>query len=86
MDPVSVASLSFTVLILMFAFYFLPSIIAMFRGHKNIAGIIILNLFLGWTMIGWLGALIWSVLSQKEPEVRYIEREVPLAVFHSNRK
>lgn len=50
---------------------FLPSIIGLVRHHKNLAGIFILNLFLGWTFIGWVVALIWSasdsnVVKEKE--------------------
>jgi len=40
--------------------YFLPSIIAMARGHHNAVAIFLTNLIFGWTVIGWLIALIWS--------------------------
>jgi hypothetical protein len=43
--------------------YFIPSIIG--GDRKKIAGIFILNLFLGWTLIGWVGALIWAVTDDK---------------------
>ena len=43
-----------------FAFYFLPSIIALIRKHRNESAIAILNLFLGWTFIGWVIALVWA--------------------------
>lgn len=46
--------------------YFLPSIIG--RDAKYRSGIIILNVFLGWTILGWIGALIWAVSSPKEKE------------------
>lgn len=52
--------LLFAVLILI---YILPSMIAWNRKHSN--GIFVLNLFLGWTFIGWIGALIWAVSSEK---------------------
>jgi len=42
-------------------FYFLPSFIAHRRDHNNATAIILLNVFLGWTILGWLGALIWAV-------------------------
>ena len=46
------------------AMYFTPSIVGTYRGHKSIAGIVILNLFLGWTLIGWVAALIWSATGE----------------------
>jgi hypothetical protein len=42
--------------------YFLPTIIAANRGH-NITGILLLNLFFGWTGIGWLAMMLWAFLS-----------------------
>ena len=44
--------------------YFLPTIIAMLRRSNSTGGIFLLNFFLGWTFIGWIGALIWSITSQ----------------------
>lgn len=41
--------------------YFIPSIIA--RKTSNAIPIFLLNLFLGWTLIGWIGALIWALNS-----------------------
>lgn len=49
-----------TMLVLIFA-YFLPSIIAIKREHKNEVAVMLINLVLGWTFIGWFGCLIWSV-------------------------
>jgi hypothetical protein len=40
--------------------YFLPTVIALSRGHLSALAIFFLNLFLGWTLIGWLVALLWS--------------------------
>lgn len=40
--------------------YFVPFFIAACRGHRNAAAIFTLNLFLGWTAIGWVIALVWS--------------------------
>lgn len=42
-------------------FYFLPTFIA--TGKKNGGGIFVLNLTLGWTLVGWIGALIWAMCS-----------------------
>ena len=40
--------------------YFFPSIIAVARGHHNTLAIFLLNLLLGWTGLGWIGALVWA--------------------------
>lgn len=48
-------------LAIFFALYFLPSIVAATRDHHNSLSIFLLNLFLGWTLIGWVAALVWSV-------------------------
>ena len=42
--------------------YFLPTIVASHRGHR-VGGILLLNLFFGWTIIGWWAVLIWALLS-----------------------
>ena len=39
--------------------YFVPSFTA--RGKKHRQGIAALNLFLGWTILGWVGALAWAL-------------------------
>jgi len=44
----------------MAAIYFFPWIIAFYRYHHNVVAIFVLNLFLGWTFIGWLTALVWA--------------------------
>lgn len=46
--------------IIVAAIYFLPTVVAGMRGHPNGTPIFLLNLFLGWTFIGWLVSLIWS--------------------------
>lgn len=40
--------------------YFIPSIHAKNRRHPNLKSIFLLNIFLGWTLIGWVVALVWS--------------------------
>jgi hypothetical protein len=40
--------------------YFLPTVVAMSRRIKTPQGPILLNLLLGWTILGWIGALIWA--------------------------
>lgn len=46
------------------AFYFLPTIIALVRQKRNTIAIFVLNFFLGWTFIGWVAALVWSLATE----------------------
>lgn len=41
--------------------YLAPALVAMKRDHHQAAPIFVINLFLGWTLIGWILALAWSV-------------------------
>ena len=43
--------------------YFLPTIVALVRGH-GVAGVLVLNLFFGWTGIGWFALMLWALLSR----------------------
>ena len=49
-----------------FVFYFLPAIIAFGCSKRDAVSILVLNLLLGWTMIGWVIALVWA-LKQDAP-------------------
>jgi hypothetical protein len=48
------------------AVYFLPTIVALLRQHRNAAPIFILNWLGGWTVIGWVAALVWSMTYQEK--------------------
>jgi len=39
---------------------FLPTGVAAIRNHPNTLAIFFLNLFLGWTFVGWVAALVWA--------------------------
>ena len=43
--------------LLLTAIYFLPTLVAAHRGHP-VTGILLVNLFFGWTGIGWLAMLV----------------------------
>lgn len=47
--------------LLLLSMYFLPSIVAYKRKHKNLTAIFFLNLFAGWTFLGWVGSLVWAL-------------------------
>lgn len=49
-------------------FYFLPAASAYSRKHKSRSAILLVNLVLGWTIVGWLWAAIWcSTGNLEEP-------------------
>ncbi len=48
-------------LIILAALYFLPTLIALSRQHQNKLAIAALNTLLGWTVVGWVAALVWSL-------------------------
>jgi hypothetical protein len=61
----SMSTLSGLILLaLILAIYFLPAIVALNRQHKNAIPILIVNLFLGWTLLGWVIALSWALTAQ----------------------
>ncbi len=70
-----------TVLVIMLivgiCFYFIPSIIALLRMKKNLVAIIALNFFLGWSLIGWVISLVWSLSSDSKP-ARIIVNQPPV--------
>ena len=51
--------------------YFLPSIIALARSKRDLLAIFLLNLFLGWSVIGWIVALVWAAKSDGPAAARY---------------
>jgi hypothetical protein len=48
-------------LLILIALYFLLTLVANSRHLPERSGIFFLNLFLGWTGIGWIIALIWTI-------------------------
>jgi RsiW-degrading membrane proteinase PrsW (M82 family) len=52
-------------LFLVLAFYFLPTIMAIKRKSPHTTAVVILNLFFGVTLIGWIVSLI---LASKQPQ------------------
>lgn len=45
--------------------YLLPWAIAATRGKRDQVGILLINLLLGWTVIGWIVALVLSLLNHR---------------------
>lgn len=57
-------------LLMMFGifFYLVPTFVALGREHRNAGAIVVCNVMLGWTFIGWAVALIWACTAQEIKE------------------
>ncbi len=53
-----------------FLLYFLPTIIG--RNKRDVMGIFLVNLLFGWTVIGWVIALMWACSAESYTPVRYV--------------
>jgi hypothetical protein len=55
----------FPFLLFGFCLYFLPTIVAIARHKTNLPAILLLNLLLGWSVIGWIVALVWALSADR---------------------
>jgi len=54
--------------------YFFPAIVAGVRSHHSAGAIFVLNLLLGWTVLGWVVALVWGFASVKENKINVLQQ------------
>lgn len=60
--PQGLAPLEFIILLAFgLPLFLIPTIVAFIRNNHNKAAIAVINIFLGWTGIGWIVALIMAV-------------------------
>jgi hypothetical protein len=50
---------------LLILFYLLPTFLAFDQHHRRRVLISVLNVLLGWTIIGWIGLLLWSLTNNQ---------------------
>jgi hypothetical protein len=60
--------------LLLAALYFLPSIIG--KDKRDAMGIFIVNLLLGWTLIGWVVAFLWACASDRPSYALYARARI----------
>jgi len=60
MDQFAIILSSIIGVIVILISYFIPTIIALIRKHRDVMAIFVLNLFLGWSLIGWIISLVWA--------------------------
>lgn len=58
--------MEFIFLLVILALYFIPSIIGFMRNHPSAIGILIVNLFLGWSIIFWFVCFVWAFCGSKQ--------------------
>lgn len=56
--------------------YFIPVMVAGGRKHKALGAIFALNLFLGWSLLGWVAALVWALTNPK-PDAPVVVNAAP---------
>jgi hypothetical protein len=55
----------FIIIAILMPVYLAPSWIAWKKNHKQQDAIVILNIFGGWLIIGWIVAIVWAFTDQK---------------------
>lgn len=59
------------------ALYFVPSFVASANGHRQTLAIVVLNVLLGWTLVGWVIALVWAFTAERPAPVVQIAQAPP---------
>lgn len=52
--------LEIIVLLIAILMYFIPTFVAMVRGHAQLGALVVMNIIFGWTILGWGAAVVWS--------------------------
>jgi hypothetical protein len=55
-------------LLLSVLIYLLPTLIAFGREHPRRQDIAVVNILLGWTLIGWIAVFLWASLTRVEDQ------------------
>ena len=55
-----------SIVLILITLYFIPSIIAIKKKHKDLSKILMINIFLGWTIVGWIISLVVVINKQKK--------------------
>jgi len=55
--------------LILITLYILPSMMAYALKHKHRTNITIVNLVLGWTIIGWFACLIYTLMCLWKPDL-----------------
>ncbi|HEY0613699.1 MAG TPA: superinfection immunity protein [Candidatus Elarobacter sp.] len=59
------------------ALYFVPSVVAFSRRVPHKWGVVLVNVFVGWTVLGWLWSLLWALQNGPRPQIPIPEPLAP---------
>jgi hypothetical protein len=59
--------------------YFIPAIVG--GKKRNARAIFWLNFFLGWTVVGWVGTLVWALMQDPLPAQVIVNQLPPASIF-----
>ena len=57
--------------------YFMPALVAALRGHRQFWPIFVIDLFLGWTFLGWIVALAMAASYIERADADAVDAVVP---------
>jgi hypothetical protein len=69
-------TIGFLLIAIILAAYFMPWLIGLNRGVNSVIVLFLVNLLLGWTIIGWIVCMIWAVSGQTRAQDEYYRRMV----------
>ena len=58
--------LAWILIIGLLVFYMLPTVISNVRKTEHSDTIALINLFFGWTVLGWIAALLWALTDKEQ--------------------
>jgi type VI protein secretion system component VasK len=71
------------ILAIVFLLYFLPALIAFIRDSKSATQVTLLNLFLGWTFLGWVISLVWAFGETEKPQPKKVSSQKRVEIKQS---
>jgi len=75
--------MEYILILLAVAFYFLPTFVG--NSKRNINAIFTLNLLLGWSVIGWVVALVWATTAEPPTPISSV-KPTPVKPLASHKK
>ena len=65
-------------------FYIFPSLLAVHENHPHARAVAMVNLLLGWTIVGWLVSLFWVLSSTPATKVNPVRQRFLTVVNNRN--